>query len=82
MAGKRKSRQDAEVGTLGRFGQSHLMGSMAKGFSTDWGPVGFSKAKHPLSIMVRLDCIQCSCWYTLWAGNESGIESGIESGNE
>jgi len=62
VAGKRKVRQkDAEVGTLGRFGQSQLMGSTKKGFSTDWGPVGFKKSKHPLSIMVSLVYVPCSC---------------------
>jgi len=46
---------------FGCFGQSQLMGSVKNGFSMDWGPVGFTKAKHPLSIMVRLVYICCSC---------------------
>ena len=35
----------------------HLAGSDKKGFTTDWGPVGFKKSKHPLSIMVRCEAI-------------------------
>ena len=63
VAGKGKNEQkSAEVGcTLGRFGQLQMMGSVRNGFSMDWGPVRFTKAKHPLSIMVRLVYIQFSC---------------------
>lgn len=28
------------------------MKSSGRGFTTDWGPIGFKKALHPLSIMV------------------------------
>ena len=49
------------VCTLGRFGQLQLMGSVRNGFSMDWGPVSFTKAKHPPSIMVRLVYVQFSC---------------------
>ena len=63
VAGKGKNEQkSAEVGcTLGRFGQLQMMGSVRNGFSTDWGPVSFTKAKHPPSIMVRLVYVQFSC---------------------
>lgn len=43
----------------------HLAGSDKKGFKTDWGPVGFKKSRHPLSIMVRCEATSSfSCLFT------------------
>ena len=72
-AGKKKGR-DVEAGkgetlgqggTLGTYTHMHLAGSDNKGFMTDWGPVGFKKSRHPLSIMVRCETIS-SFWHLFY----------------
>ena len=36
--------------------------SLSRGYTTSWGPIGFSKDRHPLSIMVRqLHRALCTC---------------------
>ena len=45
--------EDAESGPVDMI--TKLRGRTGNGFTTNWGPVGFRKDRHPLSIMV-------SCW--------------------
>ena len=32
----------------------YITGRKVRGFKTNWGPIGFQKSIHPLSIMVRM----------------------------
>ena len=38
--------------TLDRQGHEDTFFMTKQGYTTNWGPVGFKKSKHPLSIMV------------------------------
>ena len=53
---KSSSSDNAESGHMDMV--TKLRGRAGNGFTTSWGPAGFEKSRHPLSIMV--------CVYMRW----------------